>query len=1686
MDEVKRNGHHEGARSRGSAVQIVNVKTLPNATSRFILEKAPFRQILSEVGKRPIYLLSIAGASRQGKSFLMNVILHYLEELEKGAAGGGVDAWDSIASLHSLDGFHIENRNVRDTIGFWMWSKPFVFKQSNGQEIAILLMDTQGVFDKFSTKREWAMIVGLSLLTSSCLIYNLQNNLLEDNLEIFTNFAEFGMLSLQGNENATSVFQKLLFLIRDWGFPNDNPYGSVGGSTFIQEQLKIVSEMPEELQKVRKTLRTVFEEIECFLLPHPGNAAKENNYSGSLRPLEPVFLKNLKSFLENLIIIDELKPLHIGGNPVAGVELMAYFSKYIELLNGQKIPKAASLQDATVEANLDSIVEDCISFVAKEIEKAMTENDFFPLKELKVICERYFHEGIERFKQKVVGQDSKQVSKYSASLTNDLKKLMNGCARKNDEMKTAFILKLLDNVEAAYKKKIGDAVMNTTHSEQDFEEILEKCKEEVVDKVDFGDRNEDFFTEVMPQVRAVFSKLDESYRQTNSERLQTVESNYKKCFDDLLRDYDDRMETAVPDDELDSITPMKLAKSHEKCEEKIVTLFLSGTKFDNENIQKKAVADLKAQTAARLAKKSKKVQQVAQSSSSEALQIMEKAMKRYHDGMAALMRNGSPTDVQIQEKHELQRMMAETEFSSVVYVVKSREESSRLKALLERKIQEELESIQSEVRKQREQFRSRWNGQVDDAGKKYSEQMKSMLDSPKISSDSELKAHHEKLIERIVHEAAQDSWLPPESREQMQSEVRQRLLDTSGNFFSQQKSLLREAEESARNDICLFTKSHENALKDRINSGKDSMTEEEFKRIHEHLLGESKLQFESKWSQRLPKNSVVKLMDQFLNHGEGIFSTNMKTVQSLVRDKMKGIQDIIKECSETYEMELDDKMDSANNSGDLGVLEKYHKSAKMKAEKEFKKAMKEYASFPKAEEMKSELEKEILKIFEKKKESLENNLVKLAQGMGDLGNSALEFYHREMSNRKMDVSSEEALRAAHKEVLERAIKQFERNLAGTLGNLTVAKLQDEKNKLEEKLAEELPLQLEEWNKMDQAIDTETRKVMHGVIKGYTEKMENKLQPYAYVSKQFLQLEHEPLLQEGLSRIKTAKKPKSKEANFYENQIQNELNQLFEGYARENDANQRRVEESIVRSSEERKEAFFSSIKQITNPSVVKKQREEFVRELKESCSRAHHVSEDRRVEYEEMCGRMITGAVEEVTQRLNQLEPPEAEVELAVRDMMKSYKKQMDAHVSDESPLLPAKSLHGLHNRAESRVMKELGEISGMRLTLKVTERMRSALAVTFNSYKEMNDLKAAEGMESAIGIDLGTTYSCVGVYRKGKVEIIPERNGHKKTIPSYVLFEPDTDNVVVGDSAKDQSQIHPHLAIFDSKRLIGRWFSDKDVRQDMKLWPFKVVKDDKTRSSDRPKIQVEDKTYFPEEISAKILQTLKANAEAHLGHPVKKAVITVPAYFTDAQKKGTRNAAELAGLEVLELLSEPTSAAIAYNLKLNSEDDGDKAKNIFVYDLGGGTFDVSVLTSAKGKLEVKAVGGNNHLGGQDFDNLMVRFCIDEFERKHGVKVDGPGATGSTLDKSVRLRRIRHKCEELKKNLSEVMGVRVILDRLHGDLDMDVEVTREQFNRMIESLLQETIELARRALVDAKITVNDIGEVILGKGSVMN
>merc|ERR1712121_332554 len=262
------------------------------------------------------------------------------------------------------------------------------------------------------------------------------------------------------------------------------------------------------------------------------------------------------------------------------------------------------------------------------------------------------------------------------------------------------------------------------------------------------------------------------------------------------------------------------------------------------------------------------------------------------------------------------------------------------------------------------------------------------------------------------------------------------------------------------------------------------------------------------------------------------------------------------------------------------------------------------------------------------------------------------------------------------------------------------------------------------------------------------------------------------------------------------------------------------------------------------------------------------------------------------------------------------------------------------------------------------------------------NNKETMAGKKTAVGIDLGTTYSCVGVFQHGKVEIIANDQGNRTT-PSYVAFT-DTERLI-GDAAKNQVAMNPVNTVFDAKRLIGRKFDDPIVQADMKHWPFKVVND-----NTKPKLSVdfkgETKSFFPEEISSMVLNKMRDTAEAYLGSEVKDAVVTVPAYFTDSQRQATKDAGVIAGLNVLRIINEPTAAAIAYGLDKKK---GSAECNVLIFDLGGGTFDVSILSIEDGIFEVKATAGDTHLGGEDFDNRMVDHFVSEFKRKHKKDLSG-------------------------------------------------------------------------------------------------
>ena len=343
-----------------------------------------------------------------------------------------------------------------------------------------------------------------------------------------------------------------------------------------------------------------------------------------------------------------------------------------------------------------------------------------------------------------------------------------------------------------------------------------------------------------------------------------------------------------------------------------------------------------------------------------------------------------------------------------------------------------------------------------------------------------------------------------------------------------------------------------------------------------------------------------------------------------------------------------------------------------------------------------------------------------------------------------------------------------------------------------------------------------------------------------------------------------------------------------------------------------------------------------------------------------------------------------------------------------------------------------------------------------------------AEG--PSVGIDLGTTYSCVGVWQHDRVEIIANDQGNRTT-PSYVAFN-DTERLV-GDAAKNQTAMNPINTVFDAKRLIGRKFQDSAVQDDIKHWPFKV----KAGADQKPMIEVqykgETKEFQPEQISSMILVKMKETAEAFLGKDVKNAVVTVPAYFNDSQRQATKDAGVIAGLNVLRIINEPTAAAIAYGLDKKTTS-GAAERNVMIFDLGGGTFDVSLLTIEEGIFEVKATAGDTHLGGEDFDNRLVNHFVTEFKRKNKKDITGNARA---------LRRLRTACERAKRTLSSTAQTTIEIDSLFEGIDFFTSITRARFEELNMDLFRNCMDPVEKTLRDAKIDKGSVHEVVLVGGS---
>ncbi|XP_052219891.1 endoplasmic reticulum chaperone BiP-like [Dreissena polymorpha] len=367
---------------------------------------------------------------------------------------------------------------------------------------------------------------------------------------------------------------------------------------------------------------------------------------------------------------------------------------------------------------------------------------------------------------------------------------------------------------------------------------------------------------------------------------------------------------------------------------------------------------------------------------------------------------------------------------------------------------------------------------------------------------------------------------------------------------------------------------------------------------------------------------------------------------------------------------------------------------------------------------------------------------------------------------------------------------------------------------------------------------------------------------------------------------------------------------------------------------------------------------------------------------------------------------------------------------------------------------------------MKVLSLCCAAVLLLAVVYADDDEKEKKENVGTVIGIDLGTTYSCVGVYRNKRVEIIANDQGNRIT-PSYVAFTEEGERLI-GDAAKNQLTSNPENTVFDVKRLVGRTWDDPSVQHDIKYWPFKVI-----NKNGKPHVQVKvkgtDKTFAPEEISAMVLGKMKEVAEAYLGETIKNAVVTVPAYFNDAQRQATKDAGVIAGLNVMRIINEPTAAAIAYGL-----DKKEGEKNILVFDLGGGTFDVSILTIDDGVFEVVATNGDTHLGGEDFDQRVMEHFMKLYKKKKGKDIRKDNRA---------VQKLRREVEKAKRALSSQHQTKIEIESLFDGEDFSETLTRAKFEELNIDLFRGTLKPVQRVMEDGDLKIGEIQEIVLVGGS---
>ncbi|OXA63724.1 uncharacterized protein LOC118435092 [Folsomia candida] len=1662
-------------------IDIIDDKGRP----RFKLEDE-LDDILSQAGEHPICLIAISGASRIGKSCFLSYLIRYLDHLEKAKKSPNTD-WLPPNSKENVTAFPYKNTLAPQTSGFWIWPKPFIIPGKSGN-VAVFIMDTQGVFDSKSMT-EWSAIVGISLLTSSVLIFNFQFNPQEDALAALEIFLDYGIMAMEKNSSHSEQsyeeddqyfpFQNLLCLIRDWNPVGSYGYGFIGGKQCIQKWLATDDpNLTKENISRRQKINRCFEKIQGCLLPNPGDKAKAMHFQGATADLDDIFYRQLKACIERVCRPEDIVVKKIAGRNATYRDLFSLFKTYVKVLNSRSTPGAMGFLEATYEASCDSARTLAFNNFKVESDGWLTSGEYIPVQAL---TEKLNHLekktiGLYVLKSKLGTEDVK--AKYKSKLLEDIRLHGAKLMQKTPDM-DQILQSLVKEGEEKFHADFNQFCLRHKYDEdtpipfQEIDSALKTVSEAVFDSFESNPalRNEDLENKFAQALNDKLLVLRTHYKNSNKQKHDKMNDTLAKLVNEPMNEYNQEFDEGRA--YLPFLSHNKMDSLNLKCKRRAENKLKNYSESElPQRLKSQAEAMLMKALDASFAEKVEENFKATQKAKDDMNNVIISLVLKFKNHMKNKIDAWGkiPTDMQLYSEYSKFKDTAHNDLMANL-PINDPQFYQPLKLQLEEILKKSYDEIIVKIAQDKKVTENHVQGWLEKQEAIYKQQVQQDCNSSleSVEYQNMCKSTKQKILSDTKQELGKIG-VQEKNKTPTLTRLKDMLNNVSKSLLEERESKIETLMSDAKQDIEHFISKYSKLMTPQINNSVANS------HVSHHKSTKSSVQdeFKLKWSQ-LPKSKLGILTLELDHKIEEIYESFLTKVELERTEEDKKLSDALAEALQQYSSKMIkqwtltyvDESDIKKNSDSIKMIIINNFTSKYGNMRNF-----ETYKLDLGNEIDTLYHGEMLKFKNSKKSAREKLIQEVIE-------SCAESYTEKMKKFQNDSNNDLALLEGQHKKLK---SQLLRNLTAEANIRTITLARSEINNAENELEEKIDLRYPQFIENAKAalacLEDELKAYVLSVTIDYENKVGRTADGLLAVNDDILNDEHRQFMEECLEHVtkkfaNIGQKKLANETSKLSTQLNCQLGNIKARYELKFEE-MKKILKGLNNDLKEDLSKVDDPIWDELNKAHVKR-RDEGYRTLEKLCNfPTQDLLQDFENQYKAEAKTLF-----DTNRRGFSNEPDPALLPPVWRELCTLYDAEMDKYVGNSGTYIDPNQLQINHNQAAVYVTKFIKDKKMVPMTAMVKERIKVKLKALGDLRKKNNFMKAPT-QQAAIGIDLGTTFSCVAICEPdGQVRVL-NNSQNKPTTPSYIRVGVED---VVGEAAKNEASIYPSSTIFDTKRLIGRSYNDPHVQEDMKSWPFTVASD----TSGKAVVEVDGTSYAPETISAKLLSKLKEDAEAKSGKTITSAVITVPAYFKDAQKQATKDAGVAAKLNVIELLTEPTAAAVAYSLEFAVAEE----KKILIFDFGGGTHDVSILSIKESDVNVLVTDGDNHLGGEDIDTKMMDHCITKFSATNpNVNIlDGRDSTDPVLKEQYnrRLRRLRNACETTKIVLSASPTGRVTLDGIIAQgttrLDLNVEITVDEFNTMNDTLFKRCINIVEKALTDGKLKKSEIDEVVLVGGS---